>query len=375
MNKKILKSLATIAMLGASVSWAQEFELNFANELSSDIVTIDKIWDDETNFAGIVENASVEFSSEKVDAYLEVEFTLGTGKGNETSETNHLNFAWTDLDYWLHFRPFKMITLAFHDDLWMSGSYLPLWDDNAPAGGLGSSGFSLMVEPLEGLRIAATIPMDNLDEGLANFLNGDEDEKDEDGNKKEQKPFDFGLGAEYDFGELFSVGAKVGDIIDSDEIYFGVFAAFRPFKSDDLIIRAGYGHYEGVGVLEELDYSENIAIAGKNIFNASLEWVLNDFAIAAEIVGDTDVDDENEDFAYDMYIGAKAAYSFAENFAVGLGAQCFLDFGETKAKPVFGIEPSLGCAFGNHEFSLAADFEFCDGDIFVKFPISWIYSF
>lgn len=369
MNKKILKSLAAIAMLGASVSWAQEFELSFANELSSDIVTIDKIWDDETNFAGVVENASVEFSSEKVDAYLEVEFSLGTGFGNETSETKHLNFAWTDLDYWLRFRPFKMITLAFHDDLWMSGSYLPLWDDNAPAGGLGSSGFSLMVEPLEGLRIAATIPMDNFDEGLANFLNGDDDEF------GEQKPFDFGLGAEYEFGELFSVGAKVGDIIDSDNIYFGVFAAFRPLKSDDLIIRAGYGHYEGkdVGVLEELDYSENIALAGKNIFNASLEWVLNDFAIAAEIVADTDVDDE--DSIYDMYIGAKVDYSFAENFVAALGGQCFLDFGEAKAKPVFGIEPSFGCAFGNHEFSLAADFEFCDGNIFVKFPISWIYSF
>lgn len=367
MNKRILKSLAAIAMFGASVSWAQEFELSFANELSSDVVTIDKIWDDETNFAGIVENASVEFSSEKVDAYLEVEFTLGTGIGNDVSETKHLNFAWTDLDYWLHFRPFKMITLAFHDDLWMSGSYLPLWDDNAPAGGIGSSGFTLMVEPLEGLRIAATIPMDNLDADLANFLNGDE----EDG---EHKPFDFGLGAEYDFGELFSVGAKVGDIIDKDNIYFGVFAAFRPFKSDDLIIRAGYGHYEGVGgILEELDYSENIAIAGKNIFNASLEWVLSDFAIAAEIVGDTDVDDE--DSIYDMYIGAKVAYSFTENFAVGLGGQCFLDFGETDAKPLFGIEPSLNCAFGNHEFSLGADFEFCDGNLFVKFPISWIYSF
>lgn len=368
MNKKILQSIAAIAMLGASVFWAQEFELSFTNELSSGVVRIDKIWEDETNFAGIVEKPTVEFSSEKVDAYLKLEFTFGTGKGNETSETDHLNFAWTDLDYWLRFRPFEIITLVFHDDLWMSGSYLPLWDDNAPAGGLGSSGFTLMVEPLEGLRIAATIPMDNLDDGLANFLNG----KDEDG---EHKPFDFGLGAEYDFGELFSVGAKAGDIIDRDNIYFGVFAAVRPFKSDDLIIRAGYGHYEGkdVGVLEELDYSKNIALAGKNIFNASLEWILNDFAIAAEIVGDADFDDE--DSIYDMYIGVKAVYTFAENFVAGLGGQCFLDFGETDAKPVFGIEPSLGCAFGNHEFSLAADFEFCDGNLFVKFPISWIYLF
>lgn len=221
-------------MLGASVFWAQEFELSFTNELSSGVVTIDKIWDDETNFAGIVEKPTVEFSSEKVDAYLKLEFTFGTGKGNETSETDHLNFAWTDLDYWLRFRPFKIITLAFHDDLWMSGSR-------------------------------------------------------------------------------------------------------------------------------------------KNIFNASLEWVLNDFAIAAEIVSDADFDDE--DSIYDMYIGVKAAYTFAENFVAGLGGQCFLDFGETDAKPVFGIEPSLGCAFGNHEFSLAADFEFCDGNLFVKFPISWIYSF
>lgn len=372
MSKKNFKLLAALAMFGASVLWAQEFEFSFTNELSSDIVTIDN---GETNFAGITENASIEFSSEKVDAYLEVEFTLGTGTGNDVSKTNHLNFAWTDLDYWLHFRPFKILTLAFHDDLWMDGSYLPLWDDNAPAGGLGSSGFTLMVEPIEGLRIAATIPMDNLDDGLANFLNGDEDEG-------EHKPFDLGFGAEYAFGELFSVGAKVGDLIDSDEIYFGVFAAIRPLKSDDLIIRAGYGHYEGEnGILEELDYSENIALAGKNIFNASVEWAMNDFALAAEIVCDTDFDDEYEDEdsdknkAYDMYIGVKFGYAITENFMVGLGGQCFLDFGEANAKPVFGVEPSVGCAFGNHEFSLAADLEFCDGDIFVKFPISWTYSF
>lgn len=365
MNKKILQSFAAIAMFGASAFWAQEF--SFANEISSDVVTIDKIWNDENSFAGISENAALEFSSEKIDAYLEVEFSLGTGKSNETSETNHLNFAWTDLDFWLRFRPLNFLTLAFHDDLWMNGSYLPLWDDNAPAGGLGSCGFTLMVEPLEGLRISATMPMENLDDEIANFLNG----KEEDG---ESKPFNFGIGAEWDFGELFSVGAKVGDIIDSEGIYFGVFAMVRPFKSDDLIIRAGYGHYEGVGELEELDYSENISLAGKNIFNASVEWNVSDFAIIAEIVADTDADDEDESI-YDMYIGAGIGYAFNENFSVGLGGQCFLDFGETEAKPVFGFEPSVACAFGNHEFSLAADFEFCDGDIFVKFPISYVYSF
>lgn len=365
MNKKMLTSLAAIAMLGASALWAQE--ISFTNELSSDIVTIDKIFeDDETSFAGITENAAVEFSSEKVDAYLEVEFTLGTGKGNETSETNHLNFAWTDLDFWLHFRPIEILTLAFHDDLWMNGSYLPLWDDNVSAGGLGSSGFSVMVEPLEGLRIAATIPMDNLDDEIANFLNG----KEEDG---EHKPFNFGIGAEYDFGEMFSVGAKVNDIIDGDEISFGVFAMVRPFQSDDLIIRAGYSHYEKMGVLEELDYSENMLLAGQNIFNASVEWNVSDFSIVAEIAADTDVDDDES--IYDMYIGAGIGYAFNENFSVGLGGQCFLDLGETDSKPLFGFEPSLAAAFGNHEFSIAADFEFYDGNIFVQFPISYVYSF
>ncbi len=367
MCKKGLKSLAVLAMFGASALWAQE--ISFTNEVSSDVVTIDNIWDDETNFAGISENASAEFSSEKVDAYLEVEFSLGTGKGNETSETDHLNLAWTDLDYWLHFRPIEMLTLAFHDDLWMNGSYLPLWDDNAPAGGLGSSGFTVMAEPLEGLRIAATIPMDNLDDGLANFLNGDEEE---DG---EQSPFDFGVGAEYDFGDLLSVGAKVGDIIDSDEISFGVFAMLRPFKSDDLIIRAGYGHHEGGNALEELDYAEFLSLAGKDIFNASVEWAAGDFSLVAETAVDADADDEEDECIYDMYIGASIGYGITENFSVALGGQCFLDFGDTDAKPVFGLEPSLGCAFGNHEFSLAADLEFYDGDIFVKFPISWAYSF
>ncbi|MCM1322423.1 MAG: hypothetical protein NC041_08725 [Bacteroides sp.] len=356
MNKRILISLAAISVFGASALCAQEF--SFANEVSSDVVTVDNKFtgnENETNFAGISENASVEFSSEKVDAYLEVEFSL------DTADTDHLYLAWSDPDYWLHFRPINMLTLAFHDDLWMNGSYLPVWDDNAGAGGLGSDGFTLMAEPIEGLRIAATIPLEG-----RNFFNGED-------NDGEPNPFNFGIGAEYDFGELFSIGAKVNDIADGDERNFGIFAMVRPLQSDDLIIRAGFGHYEGGGALEELDYSESISLEGKNIINASVEWNVSDFAIAAEVAADTDSDDA--DNPYDMYIGANVGYGINEKLSAGLGGQCFLDFGDTEEKPAFGIEPSLGFTFGSHEFSVAADIEFRDGNAFVKFPLSWVYSF
>ena len=189
----------------------------------------------------------------------------------------------------------------------------------------------------------------------------------------EDKPFDFGVGAEYDFGELFSLGAKVGDILDSEGISFGVFAMVRPLKSDDLIIRAGYSYYSGEGALEEEGYSENISIVGKNMYNASVEYTLTDFSIAAEIAGDAEVDDDEN--PYDMYIGAGLGYSINEHFSVALEGQCFLDFSNENAKPLFGFEPAFAFSTGNHELSFGVDMEFCDGNVFAQFPVSWVYSF
>lgn len=376
LKKIITGTFVFVIALGISfVAYAQE--INFTNSLSSDIVSIDKIFEDETSFAGIVEDAAVEITSEKFDAGFEIEVSLGTGSGNEVSLTDHLNLAWTYLDYHLEFRPIEILTIAFHNDLWTEGSYLPLWDDNThsggnvPAGGLGSSGVTLMVAPIEGLRISATTPIKALEEGKeGNFFNGS-------GDDGENEKFNIGFGADYTFEELFSIGAKVGDVIDSDKIFFGVFGTVQPFQSEDLIIRAGFSHYNDIAEMESIDYSENVTITGKNVYNLVVEFNAENFSIVAEMLGDTSVDNEDDDETpYDMYIGASFSYSINENLSIALGGQCFFDFAnDENAKPLFGLAPSISYALKNHEFSAGAAIEFCDGNVYAKFPLSWTCSF
>lgn len=189
MTKSIVASFVALTM-GISGAFAQEF--SFSNEVSSDLVTITKADDTEKDFAGISEKAEFEFKSEKVDAGVMVEFTIDDYGADEG-----YGFKWTDYNYYIEFRPIHEITLAWHDDIYTTASYLPVWDDNVSTGNFGSDGFTVVTRPYPGLRIAATIPFQFENDGpnTINFLNGDSDSGEDD--------FNFGFGFDYTLGNLF----------------------------------------------------------------------------------------------------------------------------------------------------------------------------
>lgn len=371
-----LKKIAAVSawfLLGLSLVQAQSVE--FSSELSSDIVSVrkgkayhfsedeDEIDDGTTkDFAGIKENFVATFTSERVDAELDVSFIL--------DDYNERNFglAWDEINWFVEFRPVEIFALGIHEDVYAQGSYLPVYDDNVAAGNLGSSGITAMLKPVEGLVLAATVPFgifeDDDDSGV-NYIDG---KKSDDGDLD----FNFGFGAEYSFGELFSVGASVGDVLNGDGRTFGIFASVNPIEDAGLTISAGFSYCKtGEAGFDDLSLSEDFGVTGEKLLNFAVAYETDSLSLAGEILFNLD----DEDSGYDFYAAAKGEYTFQSNFGVSLLAMLFTDNSSGGYENCYGVNPGVFFQTENHRFEAGVKFETIDGDTFFSFPVSWKYSF
>ncbi|WP_295795453.1 hypothetical protein [uncultured Treponema sp.] len=375
-NFKGAVAFAAAALLSVS-AFAQSVE--FTNELSSDVATIrkGKVYndgEDETtkDFAGLEENVVATFTSEKVDAELDVTFIL-----DDWNDKN-FGFAWDDVSWFVEYRPVEKIALGFHEDVWLEGSYLPIYDDNVALGNLGSEGFTVAATPIEGLKIAVTVPFGEGDDGVNYFTRKDEDD--------ETVKLNIGFGAEYAFEEMFTVGAAVSNVADSDNRGFGVYAMLKPLAEQDFVIRAGYSYSKAEGKITEddevvgkyyenkiddLSISEDFGVFGKSLFNVSVEYSLDALSFSAETLFNTD--DKNSD--YDMYFAACVGYELSESLSADVTGKFLFDNSSNGAEPVIGVNPNVAYTFGSHTFSAGLNYETCDGDSFISIPLSWSYSF
>ena len=345
-NFKGAVAFAAASLLSVS-AFAQTVE--FTNELSSDVTAIrkGKVYnggEDETtkDFAGLEENVVATFTSEKVDAELDVTFIL-----DDWNDRN-FGFAWDDVSWFVEYRPVEMVALGFHEDVWLEGSYLPIYDDNVALGNLGSEGFTVAVTPTVNLNI--------------------------------------GFGAEYAFEEMFTIGAAVSNVSDSDNRGFGVYAMVKPLAEQDFLIRAGYAYSKSQDDIEEdgevvgkaynsgfddLSISEDFGVFGKSLFNVSVEYSLDALSFSAETLFNTD--DKNSE--YDMYFAACVGYELSESLSADVTGKFLFDKTSDGAEPVIGVNPNFAYTFGNHTFSAGLNYETCDGDSFISIPLSWSYSF
>lgn len=374
-NFKGAVAFAAASLLSVS-AFAQTVE--FTNELSSDVTAIrkGKVYnggEDETtkDFAGLEENVVATFTSEKVDAELDVTFIL-----DDWNDRN-FGFAWDDVSWFVEYRPVEMVALGFHEDVWLEGSYLPIYDDNVALGNLGSEGFTVAVTPIEGLKLAVTVPFGGEDN--VNYFTS-KDENDDTVN------LNIGFGAEYAFEEMFTIGAAVSNVSDSDNRGFGVYAMVKPLAEQDFLIRAGYAYSKSQDDIEEdgevvgkaynsgfddLSISEDFGVFGKSLFNVSVEYSLDALSFSAETLFNTD--DKNSE--YDMYFAACLGYELSESLSADVTGKFLFDKTSDGAEPVIGVNPNVAYTFGNHTFSAGLNYETCDGDSFISIPLSWSYSF
>ena len=291
-------------------------------------------------------------------------------------------FTLTDHDWFIEFRPIKEFAIGWNDDLFVSGSSLPVWDDDIKAGNYTTNdGIALIARPVEGLTIGA-----GLDQSA--FSLDDDD----------FKPV-INFGANYEYQDMFAAGVAVqnvaGSSVDGDKrkLTVGAFASITAVEN--LTINLGYTHndYEGIdfGLVNPF---ENFNIIGQNVATLGATYETNGLSLAADAAfnfnGADDTDEEGltqfaeaDENRYDAYFGLCVEYAITEQFTAGVTGLVALDLSSNddvfadKADLYFAVGPAVKYALNDHnEFSVGVNFEKAGSDYqAMNIPLSWTYNF
>lgn len=344
---------AAAAVLGLSGIFAEDMKISFENELKSDIVSINKNDDEtKTKATGIVEKGKFELESEKIEASIELEFTV------DQDDDDKGRIYWSDIDYGFVFHPVDMVALGWHAGLETEGSILPIYDDNLESGNLGSDGFTLQVTPVEGLRLAVSVPF------------GEGEDKCNWTNNKDVADFNICFGAEYTMADKFVLGATLRNAIDEDNRSIGAFVSATPIEN--LKVNLGFTKAEAGDGFDDLSISETVGVEGKKLLNGYVEYSLDKLSFAAEVLYSLD----DGDGEYDLYAALAAKYSIVKNVAASLEGKFLFDNTSDGLEPVIGGKLSAEYSVNeSNVISAGVKFESCDGCTYTAFPVVWTYSF
>ncbi len=336
--KKIASLLVASVLLCSFVFAAGDSSVSFYNKVKSDIVNIA---DGDASFAGIEEEVDIEYLSEKLDFWVNASTSANIILDVNSNGDDYKYFGITNWepDWYVEYRPWKIVTIFWHDFIPCAGAYLPVEDDSVGAGNLGSTGLGLCLRPIDGLRIAAgfDFPSTFGKEGVGPKMN---------------------FGVDYAFGELFSIGATARDVAN-DARSFGFYASLNPIEG--LAFTLGYATIDADGIID---------IAGKNLISFGTSYGTGPFWAGFDLV--TNCGEGTGD--YDLYLGTDIAYSFNDNWAADLYAIAEFDFDIDSTNPTIVINPNVTYTTGNHAFAAGIEFYICGGTN-ISFPVSWKYSF
>ena len=365
MIKSKVAAIGLALIMTSGLAFADS-EFSFTNKVSSDIVNIAKEGDSDTDstFAGIKNKTTFEFTSDKVDAMVELVFWSVKAPEDDNNDYFLLGASASEGaeagydfgDTFVEVRPFDFLGFEFHEKMWTSGSYFPIWDDNASAGNIGSD-LGAIISPVEGLKIAAGCDFGSL------FGKGD------------YKPV-VNFGAEY-ANEVFALGAAVRNIADEsvnpvstvDGIQFGVYGSF--LKAEGLVLNAGFGYNTSV--------EPDVAAAGGGFINGnvfSLTGTYEKEAFHSALDFATNFAD-SDDMEYDFYLALSAGYNVLESLSLDCAFATALDAesdSDKKRDARFQVNPTLTYTLGNHEFSAGVNVFFGEDYTNVNFPVYWKYS-
>ena len=362
-SKKTFGAVCALSLLAGSAF--AETEFSFTNKVSSDIVNIAIPKDgsgNTTEFAGIQNKTVVDFTSEKVDAGLDIRFFFNTVKSTRPSDGTDYEFGLfggathTDLDgnntfgyfmkdYYIEYRPVEILTIGFHDTVNTNGSYLPIWDDNAGTGNLGSD-LGIVLRPIEGLRIATGFDFISAIGSEANDPLGSN--------------FIWNAGIDYTLEETFSVGFTARNMLTEDRS-FGFYGSFEGV--DGLVLTAGFG-------INEADVADLVS-GNVLMLSAQYEDEDNGWNTKAEMV--TNFKNENSDT--DLYIAAAGEYAFDENWASGVEVKSYWNLNDAEDTGTYEIHPYATWSHDIHTLEAGVNFVFAKDATGFSFPVSYKISF
>ena len=249
-TKKGVAVMAAALALSASVAFA---DVSFTNTVSTGIVEIIPGVSPMMDFAGISERIEADYTSEKFDFGAQAELTLDNQPGFQLvysqadSVWDFMDLKWTDLDFYLEFRPWSWLTFFLSDDIYTPGSYLPVVAFNMGSGNLGSD-IGVMWKPFNGLR--ATIGLD-----VISYFGGDPD-TDNDvwlGTPITGSLPKINIGADYTYKNMWSVGLVGRNILNwgtPKEASIGLFGSYTGIE--------GWAFYSGLMFNHNYDWKWDV---------------------------------------------------------------------------------------------------------------------
>lgn len=346
--------------------------------------------DSKTDFPVLKDEMSVEYQSEHVDA------AITAVVGLDDFDEQHFGIDGYIDDWYVEYRLFQPVTLGLHDNIYMDGSALPVYDDNLSGGNIGSDGFTVVYRPSflnNKLRFGATLPFnftkDDFNEEDTNWLKTKDDDDD-------TKYVDFGLGAIYDH-ELFQLGVTVRDILDNDERVFGTYISFPNLFGavEGLTLGGGLTHTEresfdgddySVKGLEGAGFDDLTwfgGVTGENLVSANLTFEKEDLPVsfAADFLYNLGQKYAEEKYFWDLYTAVTLTFGINDQLSAYVGGKLLVDTkNDSEAQPdkaenVYGVNLGVDFQLDDHN-SLGAGFEYqtWDSDYQIAIPVYWQWT-
>ncbi|MBQ2552737.1 MAG: hypothetical protein II563_07840 [Treponema sp.] len=439
-SKKGAVAAVAALVLGTSAAFA---EVSFTNKVKSGIVDItflEKGKGVDVFFSGISERIEAEYTSDKFSFGADGELTLDAQPGPQyiypdasfTEAYRFMDLKWTDLDFYLEFRPWNFLTIFLSDEIYTPGSYLPVVGFNMGSGNLGSD-FGVLVTPINGLRIAAGLD-------VISYFGGDaKNDKDVWIHTPISEALPkLNIGVDYTYKNMWSVGLVARNILNwtpYKDASIGLFGSFTGVE--------GWAFYSGLMFNHNYDWywdvndqypNANIVgfigeyrVEGLFLFDLGLScWndkISVDFDLSTNFganraydwdgryarLGGTELfnDAANTSVAkqykhfydrYDLYSGLRGKYQFTKAFSTDITLKGIGDFNARLSRVdnnndpyksgnlspesafdgrgvVFEMIPTFAYSFGRHKISTGVDVVFTDPYVTISFPTVWTYRF
>jgi len=260
-SKKGVAVLAAALALSASAAFA---DVSFTNTVSTGIIEIYPGLSPMIDFAGVSERIEADYTSEKFDFGAQAELTLDNQPGfqivysDADSTWDFMDLKWTDLDFYLEFRPWSWLTFFLSDEIYTPGSYMPVVGFNMGSGNMGSD-IGVMWKPFNGLRVTAGLD-------VISYFGGDPST---DTDVWIHTPITdslpkINIGADYTYKNMWSVGLVARDILNwgtPKSASIGLFGSFTGIE--------GWAFYTGLMFNHNYDW----------------KWDVNDQYPNANIIG------------------------------------------------------------------------------------------
>jgi len=260
-------------------------------------------------------------------------------------------FGYDGLDWNFRFTPFDIVDFYLNSGVDIAGGGLPIGGGRYDAAKLGSDGLTIVLKPIQGLRLAASLPFSLKTFSTWDMLNAEDEDEDgagkgylrgpvTDRNDKygnlhtgsnETSPIKFNvkLGADYNFKNLFSIGATWSDILNANNMQVGVYANITAIQGLDAGLGYTFNRRAQVAGLKFdffglNDYNGMFQIYGQHVVQLYAQYLIaNKLSVGAEAAFNF----FSEQSVYDMYFGAKVGYDISPKVNLGVKATFAFDFG------------------------------------------------